>query len=83
MIGLRRDLDRQLDPLLLPHDVQLERLPGSIGIQDLQSMRSTRRDSPIDVQNDISILQLEPLVLRSTYDQKSLGSAEIPPQIRR
>jgi hypothetical protein len=32
MIGLRRDLDRQFDPLLLPHDVQLERLPGSIGI---------------------------------------------------
>ena len=32
MIGVRRDLDRQLDPLLLPHDVQLECLPGSIGI---------------------------------------------------
>ena len=31
-IGFRRDLDRQLNPFLLPHDVQLERLPGSIGI---------------------------------------------------
>src|SRR5690606_2438209 len=75
--------DLEGEPLLLTHDVQLQLLAALVRAQYLKCVRRARRHTPIDIENDVAVLELQAAVARRTHDEQSLVRAEILPELRR
>jgi hypothetical protein len=58
------NLDRQFDPFLLSHDVELERFADTIGSEDLVRMRDPARDATFDIDDHIAVLEFQALIGR-------------------
>src|SRR6185503_2845169 len=67
--------------LLLPHDVELDRLTGLIRAQDPHRMLGRRRLAAVNRNNDITALEWQRRIGRRLHDQHAFTRAEVIAEI--